>query len=73
MKERFEKKFNNVYLFFNEREFVVCNLKFFWLIIFVLSLIEMLSFVEEVENVKKIYGGINRKKDGWILVKKWWE
>lgn len=46
------------------------NLKFFCLIIFVLSLIEMLSFVEEVENVKKNYGGINGKKDGWILVKK---
>lgn len=70
MKERFEKKFNNVYLFPNERESAVCNLKSLCPIILVPSLIEMLSSVEEVENVKKIYGGTNRKKDGRTPVKK---
>lgn len=46
------------------------NLKSLCPIILVPSLIEMLSSVEEVENVKKNYGGTNRKKDGRTPVKK---
>lgn len=46
------------------------NLKSLCPIILVPSLIEMLSSVEEVENVKKNYGGTNGKKDGRTPVKK---